>query len=96
MSLAGAGNAAAGSLLADTIKAAFTPLDSKPATKGDLNNLKNQIVNRYHKITNREARARESARVYWCMCVDVKELERGGGMTRRERELVCMDVCVGM
>ena len=56
MSLAGAGNAAAGSLLADTIKAVFTPLDNKPATKGDLNNLKSQIVNRYHKITNREAR----------------------------------------
>ncbi|MEL0650752.1 hypothetical protein V6246_04915 [Algibacter sp. TI.3.09] len=56
MSLAGTGNAAAGSLLADTIKSVFTPLDNKPATKGDLENLKKQIVNRYHKITNLQQR----------------------------------------
>ncbi|WP_282147887.1 hypothetical protein [Algibacter lectus] len=52
MSLAGTGNAAAGSLLADTIKAVLTPLDNKPATKGDLENLKKQILTRYHKINN--------------------------------------------
>lgn len=52
MSLAGAGNAAAGSLMADLFKDTFTRTENKPATKADLNNLKNQLVNRYHKITN--------------------------------------------
>jgi len=56
MSLAGTGNAMAGALAADGIKALFTPISSKPATKGDLEKLKNQIVNRYHKITNLQQR----------------------------------------
>jgi len=56
MSLAGTGNAMAGVLAADGIKALLTPISSKPATKGDLQNLKKQIVNRYHKITNLQQR----------------------------------------
>lgn len=56
MSLAGTGNAMAGVLAADGIKALLTPISSKPATKGDLENLKKQLVNRYHKITNLQQR----------------------------------------
>ncbi|WP_405293758.1 hypothetical protein [Algibacter sp. Ld11] len=52
MSLAGAGNAAAGSLLADGLKSMLTPIENKPATKGDLENLKKQLLNRYYKINN--------------------------------------------
>ncbi|WP_159020624.1 hypothetical protein [Algibacter sp. L3A6] len=56
MSLAGTGNAIAGVLAVDGIKALFTSTENKPATKGDLENLKKQIVNRYHKITNLQQR----------------------------------------
>ncbi|WP_249754723.1 hypothetical protein [Algibacter sp. L4_22] len=52
MSLSGTGNAAAGSLLADGLKSMLTPIENKAATKGDLENLKKQLLNRYFKINN--------------------------------------------
>jgi len=52
MSLAGMGNAAAGSLAADAVKTIFTPMDSKPATKGDIKNLTYKLVKRYHRVVN--------------------------------------------
>tara|TARA_R110002050_G_scaffold204522_4_gene340208 strand:- start:143619 stop:144047 length:429 start_codon:yes stop_codon:yes gene_type:complete len=51
MSLAGVGNAAAGSLLADGVKHIITTNQNLPATKGDLKNLENKFL-RYHNITN--------------------------------------------
>ena len=56
MSLAGMGNATAGSLAADGIKALLTPNDSKPATKGDLKKLVSEINGRYHLVKNIEPR----------------------------------------
>lgn len=52
MSLAGMGNAAAGNLAADAVKSIFTPIDNKPATKGDLKKLTEKLINRYHIISN--------------------------------------------
>lgn len=51
MSLAGIGNAAAGTVIVDTVKNMFTSEHNKPATKGDLLNLKNHL-NRYRRIKN--------------------------------------------
>ena len=66
MSLAGTGNAAAGSLLADGLKSMLTPIENKPATKADLEKLRKQIVNRYHKINNIPPRA-DGAQPYFDM-----------------------------
>jgi hypothetical protein len=52
VSLAGIGNAAAGTIAADAFKSIFTTLDNKPATKGDLKKLAEQILGRYHFIIN--------------------------------------------
>ena len=52
MSLAGTRNAFAGSLLADGIKSALTPKNKKPATKEDIENLKIDLLGRYHPINN--------------------------------------------
>lgn len=56
MSMAGVGNAAAGALLANTIKAigtAFIPEENKNATKKDVNELKSIIAgNRYFQVKN--------------------------------------------
>ncbi|WP_372938683.1 hypothetical protein [Seonamhaeicola sp.] len=52
MSLSGVGNAAAGSLLADGIKALVTKNDNKAATKGDINLLLEKLGGRYHLVKN--------------------------------------------
>ncbi len=51
MSLAGVGNAAAGTFAANLLNNVFTSGENKPATKKDLKNLE-QKLNRYQKITN--------------------------------------------
>ena len=51
MSTSGVGNATAGTLLADGLKAVFTKEENKPATKGDLGVLYDKI-GRFHRITN--------------------------------------------
>lgn len=56
MSLPGIGNATAGSLAADGIKALFTTPDDRPATKGDLKALAKKSE-RYHKVVNLPPRA---------------------------------------
>ena len=52
MSFSGIGNAAAGALAADGIKALLTPNDSKPTTKGDLKKFVSDINGRYHFVKN--------------------------------------------
>ncbi|TYB76804.1 hypothetical protein ES676_05540 [Bizionia saleffrena] len=52
VSTAGIGNAAAGSLLADSLKSIFTPLDNKPATKADFKQLSDKLTKRYHLVKN--------------------------------------------
>ncbi|WP_299117559.1 hypothetical protein [uncultured Winogradskyella sp.] len=52
MSLAGVGNAAAGAMLANTIKTVFTKEDNKAATKGDLKRLTEKLLGRYHLVNN--------------------------------------------
>ena len=52
ISLAGIGNATAGSLLAGGIKTLLTVEDNKTATKGDLKKLTEQLIGRYHIINN--------------------------------------------
>ena len=56
MSIPGIGNATTGSLLADGLKSVFTPLDKKVATKGDLKDLSNKLIKRYHAVNNIPAR----------------------------------------
>ncbi len=60
MSAAGIGNAAAGTLLADSVKAVanhiFGSAQNDPATKGDIQELKNLINTRYFKINNIDTR----------------------------------------
>jgi len=51
MSLAGIGNAAVGTALTDLAVNVFTPEHNKPATKGDLLDLRNH-VSRYRRIEN--------------------------------------------
>ena len=57
MSLAGVGNSTAGTIFANKLQNAFTPLENKPATKGDLNILANKIIKRYHKVNNLPTRS---------------------------------------
>ncbi|XMO86733.1 hypothetical protein AAFN75_00210 [Algibacter sp. AS12] len=52
MSASGVGNAAIGSLAADGLKSLLTPLENKPATKGDLKKLSDKIIKRYHLVNN--------------------------------------------
>ncbi len=52
MTLAGIGNATAGSLIADTLKSYFTKNENKPATVKDLNMLIETLQLRYHRIKN--------------------------------------------
>ncbi|WP_452223518.1 hypothetical protein [Lacinutrix chionoecetis] len=52
MSASGVGNAAAGSLLAEGIKNVFTADKNKPATKGDIADLKSHLSKRYLPIKN--------------------------------------------
>jgi hypothetical protein len=51
MSLAGIGNAAAGTLIVDKLTSMLTPEQNKPATKGDIVKLANYLT-RYQKINN--------------------------------------------
>ncbi|WP_405570221.1 hypothetical protein [Winogradskyella sp. Asnod2-B02-A] len=52
MSLAGIGNATAGTLAADAIKSLLTKESNKPATKGDLTQLLEKLNGRYHLVKN--------------------------------------------
>ena len=52
MSLAGIGNAAAGTLAVTALTSLLTNTQDKPATKGDINNLLHQITQRYYPILN--------------------------------------------
>ncbi|MBR9846863.1 MAG: hypothetical protein GYB35_12515 [Algicola sp.] len=52
MSIAGVGNAAAGSLLAESLKSVFTSNSKKPATKGDILTLLEKLQGRYHLVKN--------------------------------------------
>ncbi|MFC0604571.1 hypothetical protein [Winogradskyella pulchriflava] len=54
MSLAGVGNATAGVMIANTIKAVFTKEDDKAATKRDLKLLTEKLFSRYHLVMNLE------------------------------------------
>jgi hypothetical protein len=52
MSMAGVGNATAGTLAAGAIKALLTKESNKPATKGDLTQLLEKMNGRYHLVKN--------------------------------------------
>lgn len=52
MSLAGVGNAAAGTLAVNALTSLFTSEENKPATRKDLQNLANTLKQRYHLIIN--------------------------------------------
>lgn len=52
MSWAGVGNAAAGTLAVNVLAGLLTSDENKPATKKDLNQLKNALSLRYHRILN--------------------------------------------
>lgn len=52
MSLAGVGNAAAGTLAINALTSMLTKEDNKPATKKDIKDIKNLLVTRYHEIKN--------------------------------------------
>lgn len=52
MSASGVGNATAGALIADGLKSLITSNKNKPATKGDLDDLKLLLTNRYLPINN--------------------------------------------
>lgn len=52
ISAAGIGNAAAGNILADGLKALLTSSENKPATKKDIADLKALFTNRYLPINN--------------------------------------------
>ena len=52
MSIAGVGNAAAGTLAVNALTSFFTSEANKPATKNDINNLLNKLKQRYHPILN--------------------------------------------
>lgn len=69
ISAAGIGNAAAGSLVADGVKAIakniFGLTHNDPATKGDIQELKNLLNKRYFKIQNMEPRWEDGAIPYF-------------------------------
>ena len=67
MSLAEVCNAILGVLAASGIKSAFTPEDSKAASKGDLKDLTFSIIRRYHLIKNIQRRDYDGALAYYDM-----------------------------
>ncbi|WP_274475380.1 hypothetical protein [Mangrovimonas aestuarii] len=56
VTLAGVGNSAFGTLAADAAKHIFTAEKNRPATKGDLADLKSTILSRYHLVKNFQPR----------------------------------------
>lgn len=52
MSLAGIGNAVAGTLAVNGLSSLFTKEENKPATKKDIKEIKNLLLERYHLIRN--------------------------------------------
>ena len=52
MSLAGVGNAAAGTLAINALTSLLTKEENKPATKKDINDIKNIVLQRYHEVIN--------------------------------------------
>lgn len=52
MSLAGVGNATAGAAIVEIGKTIFTAKKNKPATKKDIDELKQLLVNRYFPVNN--------------------------------------------
>ncbi|WP_370214962.1 hypothetical protein [Mesoflavibacter profundi] len=57
MTLAGVGNAAVGSMVADGLVKLFTKEKNKPATKGDINLLLQKLGGRYHLVKNLQPNA---------------------------------------
>lgn len=64
MSLAGFGNAAAGTLAVKLATNLFTSQESKPATKGDMKNLLASLKQRYHPIKGTPMRPDGSSAFY--------------------------------
>ena len=54
MSLAGVGNAAAGTLAINALTSLLTKEENKPATKKDIKEIKDFLLERYHEIRNME------------------------------------------
>lgn len=54
ISFAGVGNATAGTLIADGLKSVLTKSENKPATKKDIQELKDLIFQRYLPVNNME------------------------------------------
>lgn len=54
MSLAGIGNAAAGTLAVNALSSLLTKEENKPLTKKDLKELKDLMLQRYHEVLNME------------------------------------------
>lgn len=52
MSIAGVGNAVAGTLAVDLVKNLLTKESNKPATKGDITSLIEKLQGRYHLVKN--------------------------------------------
>ena len=52
MSLSGVGNAAVGSLAVNIVTSFFTKEENKPATKNDIEEVKNLLMTRYHSVKN--------------------------------------------
>ncbi len=52
MSLAGVGNAAAGTLAINALTSLLTKEENKPATKKDIKEIKDFILQRYHEVIN--------------------------------------------
>ena len=52
MSIAGVGNAAAGTLAVNALTSLFTSEENKPATKKDIQNLLKNLNERYHPVIN--------------------------------------------
>ena len=52
MSLAGVGNAAAGTLAVNALSSLLTRKDNKPATKKDIMEIKALLSKRYHEVLN--------------------------------------------
>lgn len=52
MSLAGVGNAVAGTLAVNTLTSLLTREENKPATKKDIKEIKELLLQRYHEVLN--------------------------------------------
>ncbi len=57
MSWAGVGNAAAGTLAVNTLTHLLTKEENKPATKKDVKEIKELLLQRYHKVINMQVDA---------------------------------------